>query len=238
MSAIFPKWTNRLPVLIIIGIFLVGGAVTAGVWYYFTPKYTRVGYQPIQPVAFSHAIHAGQLGMDCRYCHNGVEKSWFSNIPASSTCMNCHNQVLKDDPRLALVRESAASGKPIPWVQIHKLPDYVYFNHSVHVNRGISCVECHGRIDQMDEVYHAKPLSMTFCLDCHRNPAAKLRPPDKITDLGWHPASEAAQLRIRPESHARLESGIPAELLRLSPMMKSQISNFKSQIANLICRRI
>jgi Cytochrome c7 and related cytochrome c len=179
--------------MIIIGVMLIGGAVTAGVWYYFTPKYTRVGYQPIQPVAFSHATHAGQLGVDCRYCHTGVEKSWFSNIPASSTCMNCHNQVLKDDPRLALVRESAASGKAVPWVQVHKVPDFVYFNHSVHVNRGISCVECHGRIDQMDEVYHAKPLSMAFCLECHRHPETKLRPLDKITDLQWQPESENAQ---------------------------------------------
>ncbi|HZL44514.1 MAG TPA: cytochrome c3 family protein [Verrucomicrobiae bacterium] len=196
MSAIFPKWTNRLPGLIIVGFFLLGGGVTAGVWYYFTPKYTRVGYQPLQPVAFSHATHAGQLGMDCRYCHTGVEKSWFSNIPASSTCMNCHNQVLKDDPRLALVRESAASGKPIAWVQIHKVPDFVYFNHSVHVTRGISCVECHGRIDQMDEVYHAKPLSMAFCLECHRHPELKLRPLDKITDLAWEPASPSAQVEF------------------------------------------
>jgi len=185
MSAIFPKWTNKLPLMVAIGGLLTAGAVTAGVWYYFTPKYFRVGYQPIQPVAFSHATHAGQLGIDCRYCHSMVEKSWFSNIPSSSTCMNCHNQVLKDDPRLALVRESAASGKPIPWVQIHRVPDFVYFNHSVHVNRGISCVECHGRIDQMEEVYHAKPLSMSFCLDCHNNPAAKVRPAGKITDLGW-----------------------------------------------------
>lgn len=179
--------------MIITGAFLVGTAVTAGVWYYCTPKYTRVGYQPIQPVPFSHAIHAGQLGMDCRYCHTGVEKSWFSNIPASSTCMNCHNQVLKDDPRLAIVRESALSGKPIPWIQIHKLPDFAYFNHSVHVNRGISCVECHGRIDQMDEVYHAKPFSMSFCLECHRHPEMKLRPPDKITDLAWQAPSPAEQ---------------------------------------------
>ena len=171
-------------IIIVVGS-LMGGAVTAGVWYYFTPKYFRVGYQPIQPVAFSHATHNGQLGIDCRYCHSTVEKSWFSNIPSSSTCMNCHNQVLKDDPRLALVRESAASGKPIPWVQIHKVPDFVYFNHSVHVNRGISCVECHGQINQMEEVYHARELSMSFCLTCHRDPAAKVRPADKITDLIW-----------------------------------------------------
>src|SRR5207253_8348552 len=151
MSAIFPKWTNRLPALVIVGLLLVGSALVAGAWYYFTPKYSRVGYQPIQPVGFSHATHAGQLGIDCRYCHNAVEKSWYSNIPASSTCMNCHNQVLKDDPRLALVRESAGTGKPIPWVQVHRVPDFVYFNHSVHVNRGISCVECHGQINKMDE---------------------------------------------------------------------------------------
>jgi hypothetical protein len=144
-------------------------------------------------VAFSHAIHVDQLGMDCRYCHSAVEKSWFSNIPASGTCMNCHNQVLKDDPKLALVRESAATGNPLPWVQIHRVPDYVYFNHSVHVNRGISCVECHGQINLMGEVYHAKPLSMAFCLDCHRDPAAFIRPVDKVTDLNWKWSDDPVQ---------------------------------------------
>ena len=182
--------------MIIIALLLIGSAATAGLWYYFTPKYSRVGYQPIQPVPFSHSTHAGQLGIDCRYCHTGVEKSWFSNIPASSTCMNCHNQVLKDDDRLAPVRASAQSGQPIQWVQIHKLPDFVYFNHSVHVDRGISCVECHGRIDQMDEVYHAKPFGMAFCLECHRHPELKVRPVSKITDLAWKPASENAQVEF------------------------------------------
>jgi hypothetical protein len=201
MSAIFPKWTNRLPVLIIVGVLLTASAVTAAVWYYFTPKYTRVGYQPIQPVSFPHSVHVDQLGLDCRYCHSAVERSWYSNVPAAGTCINCHGpkngNILGNDPRLALVRESAESGKPIPWVQVHKVPDYVYFNHSVHVNRGVSCVECHGQINQMDEVYHAKPFGMSFCLECHRNPAAKLRPPDKITDLAWkwdadpHKAAEA-----------------------------------------------
>ena len=213
MSAIFPKWTNRLPLLVILGGILTATAVTAGVWYYFTPKYFRVGYQPIQPVAFSHAIHSGQLGIDCRYCHSTVEKSWFSNIPSASTCMNCHSQVLKDDPRLALVRESAATGKPIPWVQIHRVPDFVYFNHSVHVTRGISCVECHGQINQMEEVYHAKPLSMSFCLDCHRNPASKVRPRDKITDLNWKwspdPAENEKTQQVEGKKrvdHMRIES--------------------------------
>lgn len=185
MSDVFPKWTNKLPLRIIVGAALVAGAVTLGASYYFTPRYANVGYKPIQPVPFSHATHADQLGIDCRYCHSNVEKSWYSNIPSASTCMNCHNQVLKDDPKLALVRESAATGKPIPWVQIHKVPDYVYFNHSVHVTRGISCVKCHGQINKMDEVHQDKSLSMTFCLDCHRQPELNIRPTDKVTDLNW-----------------------------------------------------
>lgn len=193
MSDIFPKWTNKLPLQIAVAALLTGTAVTAGVWYYCTPKYTRVGYQPIQPVGFSHAIHADQLGMDCRYCHNGVEKSWYSNIPAASTCLNCHNTVLSTDPKLELVRESGKTGKPIPWVQIHKTPDYVYFNHSVHVNRGVSCVSCHGQINKMDEVQHAKPLSMTFCLDCHREPEKFIRHPKDVYNLDWtvHPDVQA-----------------------------------------------
>ncbi len=193
--------------MIIIGALVVGTTVVGAVWYYCTPKYTRVGYQPIQPVFYSHAIHVGQLGMDCRYCHSAVEKSWYANLPASSTCMNCHNQVLKDDPRLALVRESAASGRPIEWVQIHRTPDYVYFNHSVHVTRGISCVECHGQINQMDEVQHAKPLSMTFCLDCHRNPAARIRPIDKVTDLNWKWSND-------PDEAARKQAAEGAKMVR------------------------
>jgi hypothetical protein len=196
MSDLFPKWTNNLPRNIIIGALLVGTAVTAGVTYYCTPEYTQVGYDPIQPVAFPHTVHVTQLGIDCRYCHNGVEKSWYSNIPATSVCMNCHNQVLKDDDRLAVVRASAASGKPIPWVQVNKIPDYAYFNHSVHVNRGVSCVECHGQVNHMDEVFRAKPLSMSFCLNCHRDPAKHLRPLDKITDLDWKAPDADAQLAM------------------------------------------
>ena len=195
MSDIFPKWTNRLPLQLIVAGSLLGLAVVAGVTYYFTPKFTRVGYQPAQPVPFSHAVHAGQLGLDCRYCHHGVEKSWYSNVPSASVCMNCHNQVLREDPRLAPVRESFESGKPLAWIQVHKLPDYVYFNHAVHVNRGVSCVECHGPIHEMDEVYHAKPLSMAFCLSCHRNPAEKLRPLERVTDLDWTWSEDKAESR-------------------------------------------
>jgi hypothetical protein len=207
MSAIFPKWTNRLPMMLSVGALLLTSGVVAGFWYYFTPKYTRVGYQPIQPVSFSHALHVSQVGLDCRYCHTGEDKSWYSNIPAASTCMNCHRQVLKDDPRLALVRESAATGRAIPWIQIHRVPDFVYFNHAVHINRGISCVECHGQVNQMDEVYHAKSLAMAFCLDCHRHPAAAVRPLDKVTDLNWKwnedPRTAAEMQRANGEKFVR-----------------------------------
>ncbi|HAL04551.1 MAG TPA: cytochrome C [Verrucomicrobiales bacterium] len=186
MSDVFPRWTNRLPGQIIFGLLLIGGAVTAGLSYYFTPKFARAGYQPTQPVPFSHSVHVNQLGLDCRYCHDGVEKSWYSNVPAADTCINCHSGVLPNDPKLEPVRESYKNPKkPIEWVQIHKVPDYVYFNHSVHVNRGVSCVECHGRVDLMEEVSHAKNFSMTFCLDCHRNPNDRLRPLEKITDLAY-----------------------------------------------------
>jgi hypothetical protein len=195
MSDIFPRWTNKLPSKVILGALVVGSTLTGGVWYYCTPKYTRVGYQPIQPVAFSRAIHVDQVGLDCRYCHNGVEKSWYSNVPAASTCMNCHNQILANDPRLALVRDSYFTGKPIAWVQIHKTPDYVYFNHSVHVNRGVSCYHCHGEINKMDEVRHAQPLSMGFCLNCHRNPENFIRPPEQVFNLNWQ-TNAAAQKQL------------------------------------------
>lgn len=207
MSDVFPKWTNRLPGRIIIGAIVLGTTITAGCWYYLTPAYSRVGYQPVQPVAFSHNTHAGQLGIDCRYCHHDVEKSWYSNVPAASTCMNCHNQVLKDDPRLALVRESAARGKTIAWVQIHKTPDYVYFNHSVHVNRGISCVKCHGRLDKLDEVRQEKSFTMSFCLDCHRRPDLNIRPTDKVTDLGWNWSND-------PKKDAEMQKNNGAQLVK------------------------
>jgi len=185
MANIFPRSSNWIPLKLIIILAVLGGAVSIGMTYYFTPKYTRVGYEPTQPVQFSHKIHAGQLGIDCRYCHSFVETAAHSNIPTTQVCMNCHSHVQKDNPKLAPVRESWTTGKPIPWIQIHKTPDYVYFNHAAHVNRGVSCVECHGRVDQMEVVRHDKSHSMDFCLECHRNPENALRPLAEVTNLGW-----------------------------------------------------
>jgi hypothetical protein len=183
MSKIFPKSVNALPFQIVLFLFVLGGVAAAGINYYATPKYLRVGYQPVQPVPFEHSLHAGQLGIDCRYCHAAVEKSGTSSLPAAQTCMNCHSQIKTTSPLLEVVRESYKTGDPVPWVRIHQTPDYVYFNHSVHVNRGVSCVECHGKVNEMSTVYHAKSHSMSFCLDCHRNPAEHLRDPKDVFNL-------------------------------------------------------
>ena len=193
MANTFPRWTNWLPLKVVICLGVLGAATTAGVAYYFTPKYTRVGYEPIQPVPFPHNVHVQQLGMDCRYCHSFVEVSAHSNVPNTQTCMNCHSQVQKDNPKLQAVRESWKSGLPINWVQIHKTPDYVYYNHAVHVNRGVSCVSCHGQVNNMAVVYHDQPQSMSWCLDCHRHPENFLRPREQVTNLNWKPEDENPQ---------------------------------------------
>lgn len=183
MSKIFPKSANTLPLQILIFLGILGGVATAGINYYATPKYTRVGYQPVQPVPFEHSLHAGQLGIDCRYCHAAVEKSGTSSVPAAQTCMNCHSTIKTQSPLLEVVRQSYQTGDPVPWVKIHANPDYVYFNHSVHVNRGVSCVECHGKVNEMPVVHQDQPHSMSWCLDCHRNPAARIRRPEDVFNL-------------------------------------------------------
>ncbi|MEJ6601039.1 MAG: cytochrome c3 family protein [Verrucomicrobiia bacterium] len=194
MSHLFPKSANRLPLQIIIFLVVAGGIVTAAVNYYATPKYTRVGYAPIQPVPFSHALHNGDLGIDCRFCHSTVEKAGHAAVPTSQTCMNCHSQVKNQSALLAPIRASYESGDSVEWVRVHQAPDYVYFDHAVHVNRGVSCVECHGQVNEMEVVTHSKPLSMGFCLDCHRDPAPSLRDPKLVTQLDWeHPEGKAGQ---------------------------------------------
>lgn len=190
MPNVFPRSANTLPLQIIVAVVLLLSGVSAFAWYYFTPKASRVGYMPNQPVAYDHSFHVGELGLDCRYCHTHVDKSGHANVPESQTCMNCHSIVKKDSPALAPIRESYASGNPVEWVRIHKVPDYVYFNHAVHVNRGISCVECHGRVDEMEVVWHDQPLSMGWCLECHRNPEDRVRPESEIYNLAWEPVDE------------------------------------------------
>ena len=182
---VFPRWANYLlPVLL---LAVIGGAtyVPVVVMYGASPITTDVGYAPQQPVPFSHALHAGQLGMDCRYCHSTVEKAAFAAVPPTQTCMNCHVNIKGDSPNLAPVRESYATGKPVEWKKVHDLPDYAYFNHSIHVNKGIGCVTCHGRVDKMEVVFQDQPLSMGWCIECHRNPEKHLRPREEVTNMTW-----------------------------------------------------
>lgn len=201
---IFPRWTNQLRSLIAVGA--AGGGLYAAtiVSFGFSPQALSVGYQPTQPVPYSHEIHAGKLGIDCRYCHTGVEVGAHALVPPTQTCMGCHTNILPESEKLVKVRESASTGKPIEWFKIHDLPDYAYFNHSAHVRRGVGCVSCHGRVDKMEVVYQSEPLSMSWCLDCHREPERHLRPLDRITDMEWK-LTEAEQLelgaKLREEYH-------------------------------------
>jgi hypothetical protein len=209
---IFPRWANyALPA---IAVAVIGGALymPVAVGLGFSPKTTAVGYAPEQPVPYSHAMHAGKLGLDCRYCHTTVEKAAFAAIPPTQICMNCHsvihNKPNKVSPALKPVFDSWESGKPVEWIKVHDLPDFGYFNHSAHVNHGVGCVSCHGRIDQMDIVRQVAPLSMGWCLECHREPEKNLRPKDQITNMGYKPTPnegetpEAAQLRVGNELKA------------------------------------
>lgn len=146
-----------------------------------------------QPVQFSHKHHVGDDGVDCRYCHTSVETSATAGMPSTNTCMNCHKQLWSDSPYLEPVRESFRTGKPIEWVRVHDLPDYAYFNHSIHVNKGVGCSTCHGRVDEMPIAYQASTLQMEWCLGCHRNPERYVRPVDQVFNMAWRPENKTAE---------------------------------------------
>jgi len=203
LAQIFSKKANRVPA-ILLGIVLAAGGVVHGFFYYYaSPKFTDVGYRPKQPVPYSHKLHAGDLGIDCRYCHVGVEKSAVAMVPPTGTCMNCHTLVKPQSEKLAMIRASAESGKPMEWIKVHKIPDYAYFNHSIHINAGVGCESCHGNIAQMEVVEQKQPLSMSWCLDCHRNPDDHLRPASDITKMGWKPAADQKTFAatVKQEKH-------------------------------------
>ena len=204
----FPSWTLTLRdltggVLAVAPLYVIGlVAYGAG------PSAIDVGYQPEQPVPYSHALHAGELGLDCRYCHNTVEQAGHAAIPPTSTCMNCHAMVRTTSPKLEPVRRSFETGAPVEWVRIHDLPDYVYFNHAAHVNRGVGCASCHGPVHKMEKVWQHEKLSMGWCLDCHRAPEKFVRPLGEITNMDWAPEdqlavgrAEVAELGLAPSQN-------------------------------------
>jgi hypothetical protein len=166
-------------------------------WRILIKPHPAVGTPAEQVVPFSHKHHVGDDGIDCRYCHTSVETSAFAGIPPTHTCMTCHSQLFTQQPMLAPVVESLRSGMPIQWMRIHDLPDFVYFNHSIHIAKGVGCETCHGRVDEMPLTWRVAPLTMQWCLDCHREPEKHLRPVEHVFDMGWKPAEDQMALGKR-----------------------------------------
>ena len=186
MSQLFNRQTNiysRLSI-VAVGLFAAGLGAIIGLLHLgnFSTNQSVFVEQPIQ---FSHAHHVGGIGIDCRYCHTSVEESAFANIPPTKTCMNCHSQIWSQAPILEPVRASFRDNKPLRWARVHDLPDFVYFNHSIHVKQGVGCATCHGRVDQMALMYQESTLMMQWCIDCHRSPAKNLRPRDQVFNMAW-----------------------------------------------------
>ena len=191
MTQIFHPSTNTLSRLSIFGAAFVALGLL-GVTYLFnrSPFQTEVRVIRDQPVPFSHEHHVRGLGIDCRYCHTSVETSSFAGIPPTYTCMSCHSQIWSGSPMLKPVRVSLAENTPLRWSRLHDLPDFVYFHHGIHVQKGIGCVECHGRVDLMPLMWKAKPLTMEWCLDCHRHPEQHIRPKEQVFSMTWTPKDE------------------------------------------------
>src|SRR5438067_831685 len=191
MAQIFHRSTNTLSKVSIFGgaIFVVA-LVSALAAFNRSSFVTEVGVARGQPVPFSHKHHVGDDGIDCRYCHTSVEKSAFAGLPSTETCMTCHSQIFSDAQVLAPVRRSLSTRTPLKWNRVHDLPDFVYFDHSIHIAKGIGCSTCHGRIDQMPITWKVNTLYMKWCLDCHKQPQNYVRPRDKIYDMAWQPVQD------------------------------------------------
>src|SRR6266571_4527089 len=188
MAQIFHRSTNFISRFSVFSaLFLVGLALIAVLAVARSPYMTQQNIYREQPVQFSHKHHVGDDGIDCRYCHTSVETSASAGIPSTAVCMNCHKQIWADSPYLEPVRTSFKTGKPLEWVRVHDLPDFTYFNHAIHINKGVGCSTCHGRIDQMPVVSQAVSLQMEWCLECHRNPENFVRPKDKVFDMTYPP---------------------------------------------------
>ncbi|HVZ40098.1 MAG TPA: cytochrome c3 family protein [Candidatus Kapabacteria bacterium] len=195
MAQLFHRSSNTLSKVSIFAVlFLIAGALAFLYAYHNSDYMTYVDVPREQPVQFTHEHHVAGLGIDCRYCHTSVEKSSFAGIPPTETCMSCHSQIWTNAAILAPIRESFRTGIPVKWTRVHDLPDYVFFNHSIHVAKGIGCESCHGRVDKMPLMWKANTLYMQWCLSCHRDPAKNIRPRDQIVTMGYKPSEDQAVL--------------------------------------------
>ena len=198
MPQIFDRSSNALArmSLVLTGLIVIALGVTLD-QLQRSPWVTRQGQRPDQPVPFSHKHHVQGLGLQCQYCHTTVEKSSYAGIPPTRTCMNCHAQIWTNAQLLDPVRQSWYTGNSIPWTKVHDLPDFVYFSHEIHVNKGIGCESCHGRVDEMPLMYEQNTLQMEWCLDCHRNPAKNIRPTSQVYNMAWKSADGRAAGVVR-----------------------------------------
>ena len=195
MTPIFSRRSNFIAKASILGgAILLAAIIGLLVWWLHSPTFTRVGVPVAQPVPYSHQLHVAALGLNCRYCHDSVDKSAFADLPSTETCMTCHSQIATNVASLAPVRDSWLTGLPIQWNRVNQLPDYVYFNHEIHIAKGVGCETCHGRVDTMTTDVKANTFNMGFCLDCHRDPAKYLRPLDQIYTMGYQPSEDQLTL--------------------------------------------
>lgn len=186
MSQIFHPATNTIAKVSIFGaVFILAGLGWGLFEFYRSPYMTQVGVAQVQPVPFSHKHHVADVGLDCRYCHTSVDKSSFAGIPPVATCMNCHAQLWNKSPMLAPIREAFNTGQPIEWVRVHNLPDFVYFHHAIHVQKGIPCAACHGPVDKMPLMWRESTLHMSWCLSCHLHPEKNVRPKEDVYKMNW-----------------------------------------------------
>src|SRR6266536_4611395 len=198
MSQIFHNSTNTFARITIFGAVFILAFLTWAFTELDHSNYSTRATEPRnQPVPFSHAHHVGGLGIDCRYCHTTVETSGFANIPPTKTCMNCHSQIWLTSPTLEPVRASFRTGQSIQWTRVHDLPDFVYFNHSIHVNKGVGCTTCHGQVDRMPLMWQEQSLQMEWCLDCHRSPERFVRPRDAVFRVDYVPPPNQLELGAR-----------------------------------------
>ncbi len=185
MAQVFPQWANRVPLIAGVATVAIAAFATFAIWYWFSPEFTDAGYRPDQPVPFSHRQHAGDFQISCLYCHSNVERASVASVPSTQLCMNCHALAGRDKASLEPLRQSASSGQPMMWVRVHRLPDYAYFPHAPHVKAGVGCSSCHGNVKAMEKIQQVEPLSMAWCLDCHRDPGKSLRAPEELLDTAW-----------------------------------------------------
>ncbi len=199
MAQVFDRSSNALAraSLVLTGLIVIALGVTLD-QLQRSPWVTRQGQRADQPIPFSHLHHVQGLGLQCQYCHTSVETSSYAGIPPTKTCINCHSQIWTNAALLDPVRQSWATGQSIQWIRVHDLPDYVYFNHSIHVNKGIGCESCHGRVDEMPLMYMQNSLQMEWCLNCHRNPANELRPTSEIYNMAWKGPSKENPVDCAP----------------------------------------